>query len=122
MDEPATPQPPVTPAATLTKHSGFGIASFVLSLLGCTGMAFTFAACLLVLALRRDALHGKGTAMAAIGFVMIGMVVLELVALVFGVLGSLDRTRRRGLAIAGVVVAGLTLFVCAALIALGKAS
>lgn len=120
MDEPTISQPPV--AHTPTKQSGFGVASIVMSLLGCSGMAFTFAACVALIALRPNAFTDKRAVHTAIGFLIIGMVLLELIALVFGLLGCRDRTRRRGLAVAGIVVAGLTLFVCLALIVLGRAA
>ncbi|MCC6405764.1 MAG: hypothetical protein IT453_01265 [Planctomycetes bacterium] len=121
-----TQAPPVAPAATPaptttpTKHSGFGIASFVLSLFGCTGLALLIALCAFAVALRPNALDGEGVGTMAVGLLAIGLVALEMLALVFGVLGCLDRARRRGLAIAGLVLAGVAVLGIFALVVLGN--
>jgi hypothetical protein len=90
------------------KHSGIGIASFVISIMA-GGISF-----LLVLAAGAmeastpGGIDEESAAAIVLGLMIIGMVILNLVALGLGIGGLLQKERKKIFAILGTIFSGLT--------------
>ncbi|MDP4087882.1 MAG: hypothetical protein Q8930_01275 [Bacillota bacterium] len=97
------------------KHSGLGIASFVMSLVLIFGYFIIFAASA-SLALNEDTTEGQ---FAVIGLGVIFLMILSVVALILGIVGTALKNRKKGFAIAGLIINSLSLLAMIAVIAIG---
>ncbi len=108
-------------AAIKLKHSGLGMASFVLSLLTVAGVIGFYLA--VTAAVSRgvvDATNPPAGLLAA-GMVFLISVLVALVGIGLGIAGLIQKDRRRVLAVVGLVLNSLVVLTVAVLIVLGYA-
>ena len=91
------------------KHSGVGIAAFIISLL----MGFiTFIVVVIAGVLETSSPGGidqNSVAAAVVGLLIIGCILVQLVALGLGIAGLVQKNRKKLFAILGTVFSGMTL-------------
>lgn len=89
------------------RQSGLGVASFVLSLVSIVATIVIFSYAGYIEATTDGGVAGDSSVAMLIGFGIIGCVAMLLVGLVLGVVGLLQKERRRTLAAIGVGLNGL---------------
>jgi len=103
------------------KHSGLGIASFIISL--GTGVAtfFLFAVLGAMEYSKPGSLDEESPAAMMAGVLILGFVMADIIALVLGIIGALQKDRKPIFAILGSVLSGLALLGMLGIIVLGLA-
>lgn len=93
-----------SPAIQL-KHSGLGIASFVISLLnGPLMLGLVIAAGAMV----EGGMSENEPGMAVVGLVLIGSIVMSVIGLVLGIVACVQKDRKKLFGIIGLIINGLT--------------
>lgn len=113
------PQPPPLPSL---KHSGLGLASFVLSVVTAGAMFVVFLIAGVVAVSQPGGLDEKSPVAVIIGLFLVGLIVMELIALGLGISGFLQRQRKVVFAVLGTVISAITIFGTIALIVIGNMS
>ena len=99
----------------LQKHSGFGIASFITSIVSAVVIFSAVVAAGIIMA-KSPAEMGEGSPTAIIiGLIMIAFLFAALVALGFGIGGLFQKERRKIFPILGVIISSVS-FICTALL------
>jgi len=104
------------------RHSGFGIAAFVISVMASGLMLALFAVAGFLEARTPGGLDGHSLKAVAIGLGLIGLVAAELVALGLGIAGLVQRGRNRLFAVLGTVFSAAALTVVTGIVVLGLAT
>ncbi|MHC4563113.1 MAG: hypothetical protein ACYS8X_10110 [Planctomycetota bacterium] len=118
--------PPMPPSATVPftlpeklKHSGIGVASFVLSLV----MVFVIIAAIVFAGIMAvtspESLHDEAPATMLLGLGIIAAGLAQLVALALGIVGCRQRNRKRLFAILGVLCSGAAILGTLGLMVIG---
>lgn len=91
------------------KHSGLGIASFLISLMAGFGLLATIVAALVVRSVLTRHTHGDEVHVARMVFVvlLLGLILLDLVALGLGIAGLAQAERKKLFAILGTAFAAI---------------
>ncbi|MEK7780924.1 MAG: hypothetical protein AAB370_05430 [Verrucomicrobiota bacterium] len=103
------------------KHSGWGITSFSISLLVGFLIFVTLIVAGVMQARTPEGMDENSPVTIFIGLAIIGLLLLDLLAIGFGVVGLLQRNTKKVFAILGIVFAALTLLGTIALIIFGNA-
>ncbi len=101
------------------RHSGVGIASFVISLVAGLLLVIMIGVCSYLVASRHGEVNEESPEAVAVGLTMLGSLFAELVALVLGIIGLAQRDRKKIFAILGTVFSGLALLGLGGLLLLG---
>ena len=101
------------------KHSGFGIASFVISLLAGAGMLLGLLLAAGIEAAQPGALDEESLVTALAGLVFLGLMLAEAVAVLLGIGSLFQGDRKKIFGALGMGCASVTLFCLIALILLG---
>jgi hypothetical protein len=103
------------------RHSGFGIASFLITLAAGV-LEFVFLACIGVLAVNNPAgLNENSPEVAFLGLGLLGGFFMSILGLVLGIVGLAQRNRKKAFAAIGVVFGSLILLGIGAIFVLGIA-
>jgi len=113
MNSPA-PTTPIDPLPT--RHSVLGIASVIIAIIGGISAAY-----LKVLARQyegpiRGSFNSAGPELLLVGIVFLGVMALCFLGAIFGMGGIFERNRKLTLAVAGIIMNVLVLFVCIVII------
>src|SRR6202008_1842320 len=84
------------------KHSGFGISSFVLSIVAGLGIAVTFTALVVAQVQNPGIIDERSPAMFGLGCLIISCIGFDLLALIFGCCGLFQPQRNKIFAILGI--------------------
>jgi hypothetical protein len=103
------------------KHSGVGIASFIISLLTGAGLFLSFAAAGVLEASTPGGIDEQSPEAVAIGLAILGGLFVDLVALTLGVGGLCQDNRKKIFALLGALFSGLALAATVGLVVLGAA-
>jgi hypothetical protein len=102
------------------KHSGFGIASFIISLIvGLLELAMVIGATAMVMKAGPGGFDEKSAEAIVVGVLLLVGVMIGLLGIVLGLIGCFQGNRRKVFAILGTVINGLILFVVLGLMAIG---
>ncbi len=104
------------------KHSGFGIASFVLSLFAGFGMFVAICAAGVLAARNPQIFEGTSPVAIFTGLAIIAFGALGVLSLLFGIIGCCQKGRKRIFAILGTVFSGMLIFGTLFLMLLGLAA
>jgi hypothetical protein len=110
------------PAALPDKHSGLGIASFILALLSGVGLIVSITIAVLVEQKSPGALDHEGDEAVALGVAVIVGAGMCLLGLILGIIGCCQKDRKRVFAVIGTVLNGLILFGLCGLMSIGLAA
>lgn len=102
--------------SNVVKHSLFGIASLALSVLSSLGMLGAIVAAGLAVSSNDDP---QSPVLILLGFAILGLFVLSLLAVILGIIGLVQRDRKKILAILGVALSAITLLLVIGLMVLG---
>ena len=100
-------------------HSGFGIASFVVSILGCLSIFFTILLAVILGSSKPEGVQENSIEAILLGLVMLGSMAFLIIALVLGVVGLISKNRNKVFAILGTVFSGLAIAGAGGLIIIG---
>lgn len=109
-------QPPDIPL----RHSGFGIASFVLAVVSGTGEFVTVLAAGLIEATAPGCMKPDAPVAILIGLLILGAAGLNVLGLILGIVGACQADRRRLFAGLGLACNGLLILGIAAMIIIGS--
>lgn len=109
------------PVAREPKHSGVGIASFILSLLTGAGLFLAVAAAGVLEASTPGGIDEQSPEAVAIGLGILGGLFVDLIALTLGVGGLCQSNRKKLFALLGALFSGLALFATVGLVVVGAA-
>ena len=98
------------------KHSGLGIASFILSVIGALA---TFAAFVAAGVMGQNGGADNKVTMMVVGLLIVGLIVANLVVAGIGIAGWLQKDRKKVFAILGTILSSLTAIGTILLIAIG---
>ncbi|WP_058303315.1 hypothetical protein [Gorillibacterium timonense] len=135
--EPAPPLQPFQPAAPYfgmsplsesappaPVHSGLGIASFIMSILGIIGFVASFAIIISVVLNSADFEADLDNpelvtqlGLGGIGFLLAGLIMF--VGLILGIVGLVQKNRKKGFAITGTILNGIVVGITAILMIIG---
>ncbi|MBI5777861.1 MAG: hypothetical protein HZA49_00195 [Planctomycetes bacterium] len=101
------------------RHSGFGIASFIISLVMGVADFLLLAAAGIMEVSTPGGIDDKSASAVILGLIMIGGFVLNLAGLAFGIVGLLARDRKKVLAILGLIFNLIILIGMVGIMALG---
>ncbi len=117
---PRVPGQPVPPMEAM-KHSGVGIASFIMSILLGIFMFLLIAIAGLMAAEAGGAMDEESMGAVILGLFLLAALGLEVVAIILGIVGMFQKQRKKVFAILGIVFSGLTLVGVVFLIIVGLA-
>jgi hypothetical protein len=100
-------------------QSGFGIASFVVSILGCLSIFFSIVLAVILGSANPEGVKDNSIEAIVLGLAMLGSMAMLIIALVLGVVGIMSRNRSKVFAILGSTFSGLALAGALGLIILG---
>lgn len=100
----------------VAKHSIFGIISFGLSILCGLGMVLAIVGATIAVSSNDDP---QSPALVFLGLTILGMIGLNLLAMIFGVIGLVQRNTKKLLAIFGIVIAAGSTFLVVGLMIIG---
>jgi hypothetical protein len=100
-------------------QSGFGIASFVVSILGCLSIFASIVLAVILASASPEGVKDNSIEAIILGLVMLGSMALLIIALVLGVVGIMSRNRSKVFAILGTTFSGLALAGALGLIVIG---
>ena len=100
------------------QHSGFGISSFILSIIAGLGIAVTFTG-LVVAQIQNGVIDERSPAMIGLGCLIISCIGCDLLALIFGCCGLFQPQRNKIFAILGIAFSTITLLGLAGLMIFG---
>ncbi|KAA2284581.1 hypothetical protein [Arenimonas fontis] len=103
-----------------SKHSGLGIAAFVISLVAGIAIFAAIVVAGVMEASRPGGLDENSPEAVLLGLVLIALLFMDVVALGLGIAGLFQRERRKIFAILGTVFSGLTILGTVFLIVLGN--
>lgn len=103
------------------KNSGIGIASFVLSILASVGFFIVFMVAGYLEVTTPGGMGEESGAALVVGLFIIGLLILELVALGLGIGGLLQKDCKRTLALLGTIFSGVATICILGVIVLGMA-
>lgn len=103
------------------RHSGMGIASFVISLVGAAAMLALFVVAGMIALSTPGGVDEESMQAMVLGAMIVALFAVELVALGLGIAGVVQRGRRKAFAVLGLVFAGATLVGTTVLLAAGSA-
>lgn len=101
------------------KHSGLGIASFIVSIFSGGLMFITVVIAGLIEASSPDGMDETSPVAMMVGFAIFGFVGISLIALVLGIVGLFQSDRKKIFALLGTIFSALTILGIAALILIG---
>ena len=101
------------------KHSGIGIASFVMSLVFGLGMLVIMVIAAMMEASTPGGMNQESPEAMAVGLAVIGCLLMVAIGGILGVVGVLQKDRNKLFAILGLVLNGLVLLGTVAIIAVG---
>ena len=104
------------------KHSGLGIASFIISIVTGVLMFLLIAIAGIMESSTPGGIDENSAEAALIGFLAIGFLLLDLVAIGLGIGGLVQENRKKVFAILGVSFSGSTIFFTLAIMLLGLAA
>jgi hypothetical protein len=107
-EPPPIPMPPV-------RHSGIGIASFILSIFAALGIFALFCAAGIIQSTTPGGMDQRSPTAIILGLCIIGMLALDLIAAGLGIGGVLQKERKKLFAVLGIIFS-LTAIVCAVLL------
>ncbi len=114
-------RPPTTPSQASARHSGFGLASFVISLVGGVGSLVSIVAAAITAANRPNIGDDSPEIMLLGVLVLVFGILAPLVGTILGIVGCVQKDRKRVFAILGTVFNGVVLLGMIAVVALGIA-
>ncbi|MFD0586377.1 hypothetical protein ACFQZE_00060 [Paenibacillus sp. GCM10027627] len=100
-------------APLIKKHSGPGIASFIIGLLAIVGLIIAIIMSVAAagslgstdpLAIEEEMLNGGALALVGAGLLMIGSIVLSLIGLILGIIGAVLKNRKQVFSIIGIIL------------------
>ncbi|NJK90634.1 MAG: hypothetical protein HC904_01655 [Blastochloris sp.] len=101
------------------KHSGLGICSFIVSLASAVLMFALFVVAGVMESATPGGIDEKAPATVVLGLFIIGALMLELVALIFGIVTLFQKDRKKLFGILGVVFSGAVILLTLGLMVLG---
>ena len=101
------------------KHSGIGIASFILSIVVAIAMFFVFVFAAVMASRTHGVLDPNSLIAIVIGFGIVLCLVLDLVALGLGISGLLQKDRKKIFALLGTIFSASTIIGASTLIIIG---
>ena len=116
-DQYTTPYEPTN--IEVKKHSGFGIASFAVSLALGVGMLALFIVAGVLEASSPDGMDEEGAAAIIVGLLIIGAILGQLLALVLGIIGVAQSSHMRIFGILGISISSIVLFLTLSLMFIG---
>jgi hypothetical protein len=102
------------------KHSGIGIASFVLSCIAALGMFIVIGYAAVVVSSHPEGLDNKSPQAVVIGLAFIGMGFADLLAVGLGIAGMVQSNRKKLFAILGTIISVGTIAIVTALVIIGS--
>ncbi len=102
------------------QYSGFGIASFVLSLVAGVSMFLLFAAASFIEMATPGGMSEESVEAVLVGLLLFALLFLDLLAIGLGVAGLFQHIRRKVFAVLGTALAGATILIALLLLALGS--
>ena len=103
------------------KHSGFGIASFVISIVSGLSLFLFFVIAALMDASAPNGIDEESAAAMVLGFFVLGFLFLAFVALGLGIAGLVQIDRKKVFAVLGTMFSALVLLCTLGLISIGLA-
>ena len=116
-DQYTTPYEPTN--IEVKKHSGFGIASFAVSLALGVGMLALFIIAGVLESSTPDGMDEESTAAIVIGLLIIGTLFGQFLALVLGIVGVAQSSHKRIFGILGISISGIMLFLTLSVMFIG---
>jgi hypothetical protein len=104
------------------KHSGWGIASFIISIAAGILIFITIVIAGVIGMDTPDALDENETVIGLIGLAILGLMLVDLLAFIFGIVGLLQRDTKKVFAILGIIFSGIILLGTLGLMVLGIAA
>ncbi len=101
------------------KHSGMGIASFIISIIGSVSMFVLFALAGAMEASKPGGMDERSTQVVVLGLLIIIILFANLVAVGLGVAGLFQKERKKVFAILGTIFSGITVILTVALLIIG---
>ena len=101
------------------KHSGIGISSFVISIIGSVCMFVLFALAGAMETSRPGGMDERSAQVVVLGLLIIAMLFMNLVAVGLGVAGLLQKERKKVFAILGTIFSGITVILTVVLLIIG---
>lgn len=112
--------PPALPQAT--RHSGFGIASFIISLAAAVGLFLLVVIAGVMEASAPGGIDEESAGAIFLGLMIFGAIGIDLLALLFGIIGVLQKDRKKIFSILGIVFSAFSVAGIASLMMLGLAA
>ncbi len=101
------------------KHSGMGIASFIISIVGSVSMFVLFVLAGVMATSRPGGMDESSAQAVVLGLLIIGMLFVNLVALGLGMAGLFQKERKKVFVILGTIFSGITVVLTVVLLIIG---
>lgn len=113
--------PPVAPPQA-ARHSGFGIASFIISLAAAIGLFLLVVIAGVMEASSPGGIDEESAGALFLGLMIFGAIGIDLLALLFGIIGVFQKDRKKIFSILGIIFSALSVTGIASLMMLGLAA